>query len=573
MLNAITSAGRYLWLGAVLRRLRMPAFPGVGLSIGSTKSISKLLDCRVTESLSRACSFSTLTGVPMELPLLDRAQHADGIVVVDSGENASRGQASFCGADRSMASLRLPNRGEQYRFHFDMSKCIGCKCCVVACNEQNGNPADILWRRVGEIEGGSYPHTERHYLSVGCNHCLEPTCLTGCPVDAYSKDPLTGIVRHSAEACIGCQYCTWNCSYGVPQFNPDRGVVGKCDMCYGRLIDGQNPACVAACPEEAIQIEIVRIEDWRDEYKEMANSPGMPSADDSLSTTRITLPEANHSSLRRVDVCRLQPENAHWPLVVMTVLTQLSVGAFAAVGWMQAFGAGTPRVASLIALFMALCALAASTLHLGRPIHAWRALKMWRRSWLSREVLLFTLFAAAATVDSFCLWRGITHAVIPGALTVLFGVAGVGASARLYLVPGRPTWNSPFTIVEFFATTSLLGAAAANLAGIAASWLLPICGLMSLLVISSKLTWLALSSTRELYGSWQLLSTTLFLRLVLRVGLLTAGLWMLVGGQHASTLALATVLLLAGEFLGRYLFFVSVVPTSIASGFLAQEAA
>ena len=50
---------------------------------------------------------------------------------------------------------RKPEPGEQYRFHFDMTKCIGCKCCVVACNEQNGNPAAINWRRVGEIEGGT----------------------------------------------------------------------------------------------------------------------------------------------------------------------------------------------------------------------------------------------------------------------------------------------------------------------------------------------------------------------------------------------------------------------------------
>jgi Fe-S-cluster-containing dehydrogenase component len=102
------------------------------------------------------------------------------------------------------------------------------RCCVVACNEQNGNRAEIQWRRVGEIEGGVYPDTLRHYLSMGCNHCLEPTCMTDCPVNAYTKDPLTGIVLHSAERCIGCQYCTWNCSYGVPQYNPERGVVGKC---------------------------------------------------------------------------------------------------------------------------------------------------------------------------------------------------------------------------------------------------------------------------------------------------------------------------------------------------------
>ena len=59
---------------------------------------------------------------------------------------------------KSRPSL-IPDRplepGEQYRFHFDMTKCIGCRSCEVACNEQNGNPADIRWRRIGEIEGGT----------------------------------------------------------------------------------------------------------------------------------------------------------------------------------------------------------------------------------------------------------------------------------------------------------------------------------------------------------------------------------------------------------------------------------
>ncbi|HTJ30493.1 MAG TPA: DmsC/YnfH family molybdoenzyme membrane anchor subunit, partial [Acidobacteriaceae bacterium] len=383
----------------------------------------------------------------MELPLLTRVQEGNDVFHLTtatpfaSGDSAETLQTLSCGVGTQNALPRLPGPGEQYRFHFDMTKCIGCKCCVVACNEQNGNPAEILWRRVGEIEGGVYPSTHRHYLSIGCNHCLEPTCLSGCPVEAYTKDGLTGIVRHSADACIGCQYCTWNCSYGVPQYNPERGVVGKCDMCYGRLTRGQEPACASACPEGAIRIEVVNIAAWRADY-EAANSPGMPSADDSISTTRITLPQTMPADVRKVDLTYLRQEHAHWPLIVMTVLTQLSVGAFTSIWYLQTFASQSHRAASLVALFVAMLALAASTLHLGRPVHAIRALKMWRRSWLSREVLFFSLFAFAATAYSATLWFGFRSSVWLGALTVLLGLCGVGASARLYLAPGRPAWNS-----------------------------------------------------------------------------------------------------------------------------------
>lgn len=446
----------------------------------------------------------------MELPLLTRVQEDGDVFRLTSAtalapmDPTEAPEISFCGVSAHGRVPRAPGPGEQYRFHFDMTKCIGCKCCVVACNEQNGNPADILWRRVGEIEGGLYPDTHRHYLSMGCNHCLEPTCLTGCPVDAYTKDGVTGIVRHSADACIGCQYCTWNCSYGVPQYNPERGVVGKCDMCYGRLARGQEPACAAACPEEAIRIEIVNVVEWRKTYEASANSPGMPSADDSLSTTRITLPAGMPGDVRKVDLNQLRPEHAHWPLIVMTVLTQLSVGTFTAIWFLQAFGAQSHRIAALVALMVAMLALAASTLHLGRPIHAVRALKMWRRSWLSREVLCFTLFALAATAYSTALWLGVRGAGRLGALTALLGMCGVGASAKLYLVPGRPAWNSPLTIAEFGSTTALLGACAANILTRAAADAqhAVLCGFVFVLMTAGlKLLRLARSRAHELHGS------------------------------------------------------------------------
>src|SRR5260370_26484474 len=87
------------------------------------------------------------------------------------------------------------------------------------------------------------------------------------------------------------------------------------------------PACVSACPEEAIAIEIVNIADWRKDYME-ANAPGLPSAADSLSTTRVTLPQNLLPGTGRVDTGRVAPEQPQWPPVVILVLPPLSVGAF-----------------------------------------------------------------------------------------------------------------------------------------------------------------------------------------------------------------------------------------------------
>jgi DMSO reductase iron-sulfur subunit len=465
--------------------------------------------------------------------------------------------------------------GEQYRFHFDMTKCIGCKCCVVACNEQNGNPADIHWRRVGEIEGGWYPNTQRLHLSMGCNHCLEPSCLIGCPVNAYTKNPETGVVVHSADACIGCQYCTWNCSYGVPQYNSDRGIVGKCDMCHERLDEGREPACASACPEGAIAIEIVNVADWKREYAASANAPGLPSADDSISTTRITLPSTLPPDTRKVDLGRVRPEAPHWPLVFMTVLTQLSVGAFASIWVLQATAKATRLgTGALVSFLAAALALGASTLHLGRPIHAYRALKMWRRSWLSREVLLFTCFSGVAGIYSALLWYRSALSSAFGAMTFLFGVAAVIASAFIYLVPARPAWNMKHTIADFFLTSAFLGSLLGATAGADSrrGLLLAAATAAAAQMLNQAIRFLGLTSSDlfERKASAQLLSTVLAVKVLGRGALLLFGglvVPLLFPSAWGAVAALA--LALAGEILGRYLFFVSVVPKNMAASYLS----
>ena len=502
----------------------------------------------------------------MELPLLSSPR----LLTADDGPSLLS-----CGFSESAARMpeRFPGPGEQYRFHIDMAACIGCKCCVVACNEQNGNPAAINWRRVGEIEGGWYPHTQRSYLSMGCNHCVEPTCLSGCPVDAYSKDPLTGIVRHSADTCIGCQYCTWNCSYGVPQYNADRGVVGKCDMCYGRLELGQAPACVSACPEGAIRIEIVNIAEWR-----AASGGGAPENDGSVSTTRVSLPDALPPNARPTDQTHVRCAEPHWPLVAMTVLTQLSVGALATIWMVQLLGASTRLgLAAVVSLMVAGCALAGSTLHLGRPIHAYRALRMWKRSWLSREVLLFSTFSLSATLYAAALWFGpakTASAAFLGGLTTVLGLAGVWASACIYRVPSRPAWNSRFTIVYFALTAAVLGPLfVAALGAGDPLWLgaaAASAGAGQMVLLALRFFRLIASGSIELRGTARLLSTTL------RPQLLTRGALLGLGGivlplQGLTLIALG--LAFAGELLGRYLFFVSVVPKHMTAPYLAESEA
>ncbi len=438
-----------------------------------------------------------------------------GLLLLDRADLV---QISLLAPERRIPD-RLPVEGEQYRFHFDMAKCIGCKCCVVACNEQNGNPAAINWRRVGELEGGVFPDAQRWHLSMGCNHCAEPTCLSGCPVEAYTKDTLTGIVDHSADICIGCQYCTWNCSYGVPQYNPERGVVGKCDMCHSRLDAGREPACVDACPEGAIVIEIVNLEEWRSNYA-AANAPGMPGADDSISTTRITVP-AKAWDVQRVDEGRIAPEHVHYSLVALLILMQLAAGAALVVGH------------PLIAAVAAMAGLACAPLHLGRPFYAYRAWRGWRTSWLSREVLAFGVFGGATAL---AVWQ---PALWP--LAAVAGLAGTYCSARIYMIPARPAWNTWRTMVDFFLTALVLGPLA-----------------VAVIDGRNELLWIAAVGL----GGQSILRPK---RATLLRGLALAALLL-----HP---VLGLALALMSETFARIAFFSQVVPKSMASTFMAPKGA
>lgn len=152
----------------------------------------------------------------------------------------------------------------------DLTRCIGCDACTVACKQENGTPADVFFARVLNIEAGKYPDTKRVYLPMLCYHCENPACLKACPNKAIFKRQ-DGIVLIDQDRCKGTGACVSACPYGnivlraedqwylknepyEEDFVKNRlkqNVARKCTYCVHRVDEGLDPACVVACPTKA----------------------------------------------------------------------------------------------------------------------------------------------------------------------------------------------------------------------------------------------------------------------------------------------------------------------------------
>ncbi len=131
-------------------------------------------------------------------------------------------------------------------FYFDMTTCVGCKTCQVACKDRNNSQIGVNFRQVKSYETGEYPTPGIYHYSSSCNHCEKPACVEGCPSGAMYKTE-EGAVVVDKELCIGCQNCANVCPYGAPQYIESEGKMDKCDSCYALRQNGKNPACVDAC--------------------------------------------------------------------------------------------------------------------------------------------------------------------------------------------------------------------------------------------------------------------------------------------------------------------------------------
>lgn len=372
----------------------------------------------------------------------------------------------------SLIPATAPGPGQQYAFDVDLDKCSGCKACVTACHSLNGLDEKETWRDVGLLVGGTSTNPVMQHVTTACHHCLEPGCMIACPVDAYEKNPVTGIVKHLDDQCFGCQYCTLACPYDVPKYNKQKGIVRKCDMCSDRLAEGEAPACVQSCPHEAISIRVVDCEQVVEDSEADRFLPAAPEPHITLPTTTYRTKRVFPRNLLPADYYSVSEQHPHWPLIIMLVLTQLSVGAFLSGLVLERFLddsliAAMRPVHSLTALFFGLLALASSTLHLGRPQYAYRAVIGLKHSWLSREIVAFGLFAGLAVVYAAGNWFG-PEAIVGSEFwqqwlgwgVAASGLLGVFCSVMIYAFTQRAFWSVTQSSIRFGLTMSLLGVAA-----------------------------------------------------------------------------------------------------------------
>ena len=177
-------------------------------------------------------------------------------------------------------------------FYVDLTSCIGCRTCQVACKDRHDmHEVGPRPRRVETYEYGTYPSATLVHDVMSCNHCENPACVASCPTGAMFKSK-DGAVLHDDSACVLCRMCMVSCPYGAPQLDTVNNMIVKCDTCKSLREAGGEPTCVAACPMRAIHFG--EIEDLKAQYGAdlVSDLPHLPTSEWTNPNVLYKAPEA-----------------------------------------------------------------------------------------------------------------------------------------------------------------------------------------------------------------------------------------------------------------------------------------
>lgn len=368
----------------------------------------------------------------------------------------------------------------------DLERCVGCQTCTAACRHANATSPAVQWRKVLDIEAGSFPNVSRTFVPVGCQHCADPPCMHVCPTTA-TRQRSDGIVTIDYDLCIGCAYCEVACpyqarflvdaphfAYGAAMQNeiereaPERrGVSQKCTFCSDRIDFGlengltpgleprATPACVNSCIADALHFgdiddpnsnvsRLLREQKHFRMHGELGTEPSFfylyAKAGDVESPAACASTPPAEEQIAKIRTRGVEPwHQPHWNWKAAGNFLCGGAGtgllAVAAVAALDGVSFAAP---ALLAMAMVAFGLFLLIFKIGRPLRAIYVLRQPQRSWMSREAWVAAFFFPLALL---AVWSG------NGALV---GIAAASGLLFLYCqgmmlkeAKGIPAWRTP----------------------------------------------------------------------------------------------------------------------------------
>ena len=315
----------------------------------------------------------------------------------------------------------------------DLERCVGCQTCTAACRHANATSPAVQWRKVLDVEAGTYPNVSRTFVPVGCQHCADPPCMHVCPSTA-TRQRADGIVTIDYDICIGCAYCDVACpyqarfkvdaprlayggvamDYEIEREEPRRiGVAQKCTFCSDRIDFGlangvipglapeATPACVNACIADALHFgdlddpdsnvsRLLRTQKHFRMHEELGTEPGFYYLYAAAAAVQTDAPAPvvaqEPVKLRTKGVAPWHQQHWDWKAAANFICGGAGAGLFAIVA-IASSGEGALFPVGLVALALVGLGLFCVLLKIGRPWRFAYVLRQPRRSWIC---LLYT---------------------------------------------------------------------------------------------------------------------------------------------------------------------------------------